>query len=113
MNETSVAWIYLFGAGILEIIWAVGLKYTAGFTRPLPSAFVIIVMTASFWMLAQSTKVIPVGTAYAVWGGIGTAGTAVVGILLLNEPVNAIRVICLCAIFLGAAGLKLFSGQTH
>lgn len=107
MSAAALAWLFLVGAGVIEIVWAVGLKYTEGFTRPLPSVFVLILMTLSFWMLAQSTKAIPVGTAYAVWSGIGAAGTAIIGILYLNEPAHGIRIACITAIVLGAAGLKL------
>ncbi len=102
-----MAWLFLLGAGILEIAWAVGLKYTEGFTKWLPSLIVITLMAVSFWMLAQAAKTIPIGTAYAVWGGIGTAGTAIVGIFFLNEPAHALRIACISLILLGAAGLKL------
>jgi quaternary ammonium compound-resistance protein SugE len=101
-----MAWVYLIIAGILEIGWAIGLKYTHGFTRPAPTALTVVAMIGSFLLLAQSLKTIPVGTAYAVWTGIGAAGTAVVGMMLLGESRELLRLICLGLIIAGVVGLK-------
>lgn len=103
-----MAWIYLLIAGILEIAWAVGLKSTQGFTKPVPSLIVLSIMGVSFFCLSQAIKTIPVGTGYAVWTGIGAAGTALVGILFFHEPANFLRVSCIFLILAGVAGLKLF-----
>jgi quaternary ammonium compound-resistance protein SugE len=104
-----VAWIYLSIAGVLEIVWAIGLKYTAGFTRVLPSAITIVAMIASVWFLALALKTIPVGTGYAVWTGIGAVGTAILGIALFNEPSTAARLSCIALIVAGIVGLKVVS----
>jgi len=108
-----MAWLFLLGAGILEIAWAVGLKYTDGFTKWLPSIIVIALMAASFWLLSQAARVIPIGTAYAIWCGIGTAGTALVGIFFLQEPAHGFRIFCISLIVFGAAGLKIFSDSQN
>lgn len=102
-----MAWLLLFLAGLTEIGWAIALKYSHGFTRSIPSVITIVVMISSFFLLAQSLKVIPIGTAYAVWTGIGILGTVVLGILLFNEPVNFSRLLFLALIFIGIVGLKL------
>jgi quaternary ammonium compound-resistance protein SugE len=102
-----MAWLLLFLAGLTEIGWAIALKYSHGFTRFIPSVITIVVMISSFFLLAQSLKVIPIGTAYAVWTGIGILGTVVLGILLFNEPVNFARLLFLSLIFIGIVGLKL------
>ena len=102
-----MAWTVLVLAGILEIGWAVGLKYTDGFTRWLPSALTIVAMAGSMWLLALALRSIPIGTAYAVWTGIGAAGTAVFGILLFAEPATALRLASIGLIVAGIAGLKL------
>jgi quaternary ammonium compound-resistance protein SugE len=104
-----MAWILLTVAGLLEIGWAVGLKYTDGFSRPLPSALTVIAMMGSLWLLALALKSIPIGTAYAVWTGIGVVGSAVLGILLFAEPATALRLACIGLIVAGIAGLKLVS----
>ena len=104
-----MAWIYLFIAGLFEIAWAVGLKYTEGFTRLWPSTGTLAAMVVSFWLLAEALKSIPIGTAYAVWTGIGAVGTALVGILFFGEPRHALRLICILIIVAGIAGLRLFS----
>jgi quaternary ammonium compound-resistance protein SugE len=96
-------------AGLLEVGWAVGLKYTHGFTRLWPSVGTVLCMTLSFVLLASALKHIPVGTAYAVWTGIGAAGTAIVGMAVLGEPREAARIFCLVLIVAGVAGLKLAS----
>lgn len=108
LNPTvSQAWLLLAVAGLLEIGWAVGMKYTDGFTRPLPSVAVLVVALLSFWLLGLAMKVLPVGTAYAVWVGIGAAGAAVLGMLLFKEPATAARIVCIVLIVAGVLGLKL------
>lgn len=103
------AWLLLLFAGLLEIGWAVGLKYADGFSRPLPSIFVIVTALLSFWLLGLAIKVLPLGTAYAVWVGIGAAGAAVLGMLLFKEPATAARLGCIVLIVAGVLGLKLLS----
>ena len=102
-----MAWIYLFLAGLTEIGWAIALKYSHGFSRLLPSITAIVVMVASFFLLVQSLKSIPIGTAYAVWTGIGIMGTAILGIILFNEPASLLRLLFLGLILVGIIGLKL------
>jgi len=101
------AWALLALAGLLEVIWAVGMKYTAGLSRPLPSIAVLAVALMSFWLLGLSMKVLPVGTAYAVWVGIGATGAALLGMLLFEEPADAARIGCIVLIVSGVIGLKL------
>jgi quaternary ammonium compound-resistance protein SugE len=101
------AWLLLVLAGLLETAWAVGLKSTEGFTRPLPTAAVLITAWLSFWLLSLAMKALPVGTAYAVWVGIGAVGAALLGILWLGESANALRIASLLAIVAGVVGLKL------
>lgn len=102
-----MAWTYLFFAGLFEIGWAIGLKYTEGFTRPVPTALTIASMIVSLGLLGLALKSLPVGTAYAVWTGIGTVGTALLGIWLLGEPATAMRLACIALIVSGIVGLKL------
>lgn len=102
-------WIYLLIAGFFEIVWAVGLKLSHGFTNPIISILTILGMMASFYFLAVALKNIPLGTAYAVWTGIGTVGTVILGILLFKEPVTFMRIICIALIIFGIIGLKLLS----
>ena len=102
-----MSWVYLLVAGLLEIGWALGLKHTHGFTRLWPSVATVAAMIASFLFLAAALKTIPVGTGYAVWTGIGAAGTAALGMLWLGEPRSMLRVMCLGAIVAGVLGLKL------
>ena len=102
-----MAWTYLLLAGFLEIGWAIGLKYTHGFTRLWPSVATGVCMVASFILLALALKSIPVGTGYAVWTGIGAAGTALLGIILLDEPREPVRILCILLIISGVIGLKL------
>lgn len=102
-----MVWAILILAGLLEVGWAIGLKYTDGFTKPLPTAATLAAMAASFWLLGIALKTLPVGTAYAVWVGIGAVGTAILGIALFNEPANAPRLISLALILAGIIGLKL------
>lgn len=104
-------WIYLIIAGLLEIGWAVGLKYTEGWTRIVPSVLTGAGMIASFYFLSLALKSLPIGTAYAVWTGIGTVGAAVLGIILFDEPRDFLRIMCILLIIAGIAGLKLTSGQ--
>ncbi|MGE0558137.1 MAG: quaternary ammonium compound efflux SMR transporter SugE [Burkholderiales bacterium] len=107
----STAWLLLFAAGLLEVVWAIGLKYTDGFSRPLPSAITIAAMIGSVWLLALALKSIPVGTGYAVWTGIGVIGTAILGIVLFSEPATLARIACIGLIVAGIFGLKLVSGN--
>ena len=104
-------WIYLVIAGILEIGWAIGLKYTEGWSRLLPSVLTGATMLASFYFLSLALKTLPIGTAYAVWTGIGTVGAAVLGMILFNEPRDFARILCILLIVGGIAGLKLTSAQ--
>ncbi len=104
-----LSWIYLVIAGLLEIVWAIGLKYTEGFTRLVPSIVTIVAMVASIWFLAIALRTIPVGTGYAVWTGIGAVGTAILGIVLFAEPASAARLLCIGVIVAGILGLKLAS----
>jgi quaternary ammonium compound-resistance protein SugE len=102
-----MAWIYLLIAGVLEIFWAISLKYTDGFSKLWPSVSTVAGMIASFYFLAQALKTIPVGTGYAIWTGIGAAGTAILGIILFAEPASALRLLCIALIVAGIIGLKL------
>jgi quaternary ammonium compound-resistance protein SugE len=102
-----MAWFLLFLAGLFEIGWAVGLKYTDGFTRPMPTILTIISMVISVVLLGLAVKTLPMGTAYAVWTGIGTVGTVLLGIWLLGDPATFVRLACIGLIVAGIAGLKL------
>ena len=104
-----MAWALLFVAGLFEIAWAIGLKYTDGFTRLVPSVLTWIAMTLSVVLLGLAAKSLPIGTAYAVWVGIGAAGTAVLGIILFSESSDWPRLACLGLIVAGVAGLKIVS----
>ena len=104
-----MAWVYLLFAGILEIGWAIGLKYTEGFTRLVPTALTVASMIVSLGLLGLALKTLPVGTAYAIWTGIGTVGTALLGIYVLGEPGSALRLACIALIVSGIVGLKLVS----
>ena len=108
-----MAWTYLFIAGLLEIGWAIGLKYTEGFSRFWPSVVTICTMIASFSLLALALKTIPVGTGYAVWTGIGAAGTAIIGMAFLGESREVLRILCLMLIIVGVVGLKFASPAAH
>ncbi|NLE87266.1 MAG: quaternary ammonium compound efflux SMR transporter SugE [Myxococcales bacterium] len=105
-----MAWIILFVAGLLEVGWAVGLKYTDGFTRLWPTVATAIALVASMGLLGLAVRTLPLGTAYAVWTGIGTVGTALLGILLFREPATALRLVCIALILAGIVGLKFASG---
>ncbi|MBX3453873.1 quaternary ammonium compound efflux SMR transporter SugE [Ferrovibrio sp.] len=102
-----MAWLILFVAGLAETGWAVGLKYTEGFSRLWPSVFTVAAMIVSFWLLAWALKTLPLGTAYAVWTGIGTIGTVILGIALFGESADWLRLGCIALIVAGIAGLKL------
>ena len=102
-----MAWILLVVAGLFEVVWAIGLKYTEGFTRTWPSVITIVAMIVSIVLLGLAMRSLPVGTAYAVWTGIGTVGTVILGIVLMGDSAAPLRLVCLGLIVLGIAGLKL------
>lgn len=102
-------WVYLFTAGFFEIVWALGLKLSDGFTKPLAAFITVAALILSMIFMAMSLKSIPMGTAYAIWTGIGAVGTAVLGIIIFGEPKHAIRLACIALIIIGIAGLKLTS----
>jgi quaternary ammonium compound-resistance protein SugE len=106
-----MAWIFLLAAAACEIAWAIGLKYTDGFTRLWPTLFTVTTLIISFVLLSQAVRNLPIGTAYAMWTGIGAAGTAVLGMIIFNEPHDVWRIVCLLFIVGGTLGLK-FAG-TH
>jgi quaternary ammonium compound-resistance protein SugE len=106
-----MAWLYLFVAGVFETAWAIGLKYSAGFTKVGPSVFTVVAMSVSLYLLALALRTIPVGTGYAVWTGIGTVGAAILGILLFNESREISRILCILLIVAGIIGLKLTSPE--
>lgn len=101
------AWTLLLLAGLLEIVWAVGLKYADGFSKPAASAITIAAMAASMYLLALAARTLPIGTAYAVWTGIGAVGAALLGMMLFSESTNIVRLACIALIVAGIAGLKL------
>jgi quaternary ammonium compound-resistance protein SugE len=105
----SPAWIALIIAGLLEVCWAVGLKYTDGFRRPLPSVLVILTIAASMFLLAWAARTLPIGTAYAIWVGIGAFGAAILGIALFDEPLTLARLGFLALLLVAIAGLKITS----
>ncbi len=105
-------WIVLFIAGLFEVAWAIGLKYTEGFSKLWPSVFTIACMIISMGLLAYAVKHLPIGTAYAIWTGIGAVGTAILGIVLFNESKELIRIFFIFLIVVGIVGLKIFSGQS-
>lgn len=102
-----MAWFLLLIAGLLEIGWSVGLKFTDGFSRPIPTALTVLSMVASVVLLGLAVKTLPLGTAYAIWTGIGTVGAVILGIVLFGEPATAARLTCIGLIVAGIAGLKL------
>jgi quaternary ammonium compound-resistance protein SugE len=104
-----MAWVYLFFAGLFEIGWAIGLKYTDGFTRLVPTIWTVASMIVSLLLLGLALKTLPVGTGYAVWTGIGTVGTAILGIILFGEPATMLRLASIALILSGIVGLKLVS----
>jgi len=111
VRRVVMAWIVLFVAGLMEIGWAIGLKYTEGFTRLVPSVLTLACMAGSILLLGLALKVLPIGTAYAVWTGIGAVGTAILGIALFGEPATAARLACIGLIVAGIIGLKLVTGS--
>ena len=106
-----MAWIYLFVAGVFETAWAIGLKYSAGFTKVGPSVFTVIAMMISLYLLALALRTLPVGTGYAVWTGVGTVGAAILGIFLFNESREIARILCILLIVAGIIGLKITSPE--
>jgi len=104
-----MAWLYLTIAGVFEIGWAVGLKYSEGFSKPVPSLLTVVAMGLSIWLLSIAMRTIPVGTAYAVWTGIGALGVALLGMVLFGESREFLRIACLFLIIAGIIGLKLVS----
>lgn len=107
-----MAWFILVIAGLFEIGWAVGLKFTEGFSKPIPTLLTGLSLLASMGLLGWAVKTLPLGTAYAVWTGIGAVGTAVIGMLLFKEPASVGRLVCLALIVSGILGLKLFTPAT-
>lgn len=107
LPKVKMNWFLLFVAGVLEIIWAIGMKHSHGFTRIWPSLITIVCMVASFILLSLAMRSIPLGTAYAVWTGIGAAGTVILGMLFFGEPSSVLRILCLVLILSGIIGLKL------
>ena len=106
-----MAWLYLFVAGVFETAWAIGLKYSAGFTKFGPSVFTVVAMGVSLYLLALALRTLPIGTGYAVWTGIGTVGAAILGIFLFNESREISRILCILLIVAGIIGLKLTSPE--
>ncbi|WP_019586437.1 quaternary ammonium compound efflux SMR transporter SugE [Deinococcus apachensis] len=106
-----MAWFLLVIAGLLEVGWAIGLKYTEGFTRPLPTALTLVSMIGSMGLLGLAAKTLPIGTAYGVWVGIGAVGAAILGIVLFREPVTAARIVFLVLMIVAIVGLKATSGH--
>ena len=101
------AWIMLAAAGLFEIVWAIGLKYSDGFTKTVPTTITLAAMGVSMWLLAQAARDLPIGTAYAIWTGIGAVGAAILGIILFQESANLVRIGCIVLIVVGIVGLKL------
>jgi quaternary ammonium compound-resistance protein SugE len=111
LEEQIMAWVYLVVAGLMEVAWAIGLKYSEGFTRLWPSVITVAFMVGSFALLAQALRTLPLGTAYAIWTGIGAVGTATLGILIFGESRELARLLCIVLIVAGIIGLKLTSPQ--
>ncbi len=103
----SSPWVILVIAGLLEVCWSIGLKYTQGFTRPLPSAFTLMTLAASMYLLARAARDLPIGTAYAVWVGIGSLGAAILGIALFHESASSARLLFLGMLLISIIGLKI------
>ncbi len=103
------AWLLLIVAGLLEVGWALGLKASEGFTRPVPTTLTVVAIIASLWLLELAARTLPIGTAYAVWSGIGAAGALIFGIVFFGEPATAARLACVGLIIAGIVGLKLAS----
>jgi quaternary ammonium compound-resistance protein SugE len=109
--STTAAWLLLFIAGLLEIVWSVSMKASVGFTKHYFTALTLAAAWLSFWLLGLAMRTLPVGTAYAVWTGIGAVGAAMLGVVLFGEALTLPRVVCICLIVVGILGLKLFSGD--
>jgi quaternary ammonium compound-resistance protein SugE len=107
--SATLAWVLLFIAGLFEVAWAIGLKYTEGFTKPWPTALTVAAMIVSMGLLGVTARSLPIGTTYAVWTGIGVFGTAVLGVYLFGESMAPLRLLCLGLIITGIVGLKLTS----
>ena len=107
-----MAWLYLFIAGIFEIVWAIGLKYSEGFSKFWPSAITVIGMAISIYFLALALKTLPIGVAYAIWTGIGAIGTVILGMILFDESKDVLKIFFILLIVTGIVGLKIFSGNT-
>ena len=105
-----MAWIYLLLAGLFEVVWAIGLKYTEGFTRLWPTVGTLVAMVVSIALLAMAVKTLPIGTAYAIWTGIGAVGAVALGIVLFGDPATLPRLLCVALIVIGIVGLKLTAG---
>lgn len=101
------AWIFLGAAGLLEVCWAIGLKYTDGFSKLIPSIFTLVTLTGSMYLLARAGQILPIGTAYAVWVGIGALGAAILGIILFNESSSPLRLCFLALLLISIVGLKI------
>lgn len=109
MNSQAVAWVMLVVAGLFEVCWAIGLKYTEGFTKLWPSVFTLTTLAVSMYLLARASHVLPIGTAYGVWVGIGAVGAAILGIILFDESAAPLRLMFLAMLIVSIAGLKLTS----
>jgi quaternary ammonium compound-resistance protein SugE len=107
--QHPMPWFILFIAGLFEVVWAVGIMYTESWTRLWPSLFTVFAMVASFYLLSAALKSIPMGTAYAVWTGIGTIGTVIYGIIFFKEPTDILRIVCIMLIICGIAGLRIMA----
>ncbi len=105
--ETTTSWIVLVIAGLFEVCWAIGLKYTQGFTKPIPSIFTLLTLAGSMYLLAKASENLPIGTAYGVWVGIGALGAAILGIFLFNESVSIPRIFFLALLLISIIGLKM------
>lgn len=105
-----MSWLTLFVAGLFEVAWAIGLEYSDGLSKPLPSAATAVALVVSMALLARAVRDLPIGTAYAVWTGIGAVGTATLGVVLFDEPATAARLVFVCVIVVGIVGLRLVSG---
>lgn len=104
-----MAWVYLLVAGVLEVVWAYFMKQSQGFSRPVPSIVTVVTMLGSFWLLALAMRTIPLGTSYTIWTGIGAVGSFILGVTLLSEPVNAMRIVAALLIITGLVLMKLSS----
>ena len=104
-------WFYLILAGFFEVGWAVGLKFSDGFTKIIPSVFTVVTMAASLYFLSLSLKTLPLSSSYAIWTGIGTIGTVILGIIIFKEPISIVRIVCVLLIVAGIVGLKLVSSN--